>query len=38
MMLSEIAPVLDNPLIAAAALGFAILFAHFLAAEVDDGS
>jgi|JI10StandDraft_1071094.scaffolds.fasta_scaffold709508_2 hypothetical protein len=37
MMLSEIAPMLDNPLIAAAALGFAILFAHFLAAEVDDG-
>lgn len=36
-MLSEIAPVLENPLIAAAALGFAILFAHFLAAEVDDG-
>ena len=37
MMLSELAPVYDNPLIAAAALGFAILFAHFLAAEVDDG-
>ncbi len=37
MMLSEFAPMLDNPLIAGAVLGFAILFAHFLAAEVDDG-
>ena len=37
MMLSELAPVFDNPLIAGAALGLAILFAHFLAAEVDDG-